>query len=70
MKAVMLIGLIVLVLGVASFVVPFPNYHHHGFAVGDTHVGLTTRHDEKLPPAIGIVLVVVGAGLMISGRRA
>ena len=70
MKALMLIGVIVLVLGIVSFAVPFPHYHHHGVKVGDSSIGVTTEHDEKLPPAFGIVLVIVGAGLMISGRKA
>ena len=70
MKALMLIGVIVLVLGIASFVVPFPHHHHHGIKVGDSSIGVTTEHDEKLPPAFGIVLVVVGAGLMIGGGKA
>jgi hypothetical protein len=70
MKALMLVGVILIVLGIFSFVMPFPHYHHHGFRVGDSRVGLTTEHDEKLPPAIGVVMVVVGAGLMISGRSA
>ncbi len=70
MKALMLVGMIVLVLGIVSFVVPFPHYHHHGFKVGDSSVGVTTEHDEKLPPVFGILLVVVGAGLMISGKKA
>jgi uncharacterized membrane protein len=70
MKAVVVVGVIVLVLGILSFAMPFPHYHHHGFQVGDSHVVLTTEHDEKLPPAIGIVLVVVGAGMMIAGQRA
>ncbi|HTS37363.1 MAG TPA: hypothetical protein VMH04_16925 [Candidatus Solibacter sp.] len=69
MKAVLLVGIVVLILGVLSFVVPFPEYHHHGVKVGDSHIGVTTEHDEKLPPAIGVVLVVVGAGLIISGGR-
>ena len=69
MKAVLLVGVVVLILGVLSFVVPFPEYHHHGIRVGDSNIGVTTEHDEKLPPAIGAVLVVVGAGLIISGRR-
>jgi hypothetical protein len=69
MKALMLVGVLVLVLGIVSFVVPFPHYHHHGFKVGDSSVGVTTEHDEKLPPAFGIILVVVGAGLMISGKK-
>jgi hypothetical protein len=70
MKAFLLIGVIILVLGVLSFVVPFPSYHHHGVKVGDSSIGVTTEHDEKLPPAVGVVLLVVGAGLIITGRRA
>ncbi len=69
MKPLLLIGVIVLVLGVLSFVVPFPSYHHHGVKVGDSSIGVTTEHDEKLPPAVGIVFLVVGAGLMLAGRK-
>jgi uncharacterized membrane protein len=69
MKALALIGVVVLVLGILSFVVPFPLYHHHGVNIGDAHVGVTTEHDEKLPTAFGIVMVVVGAGLIITGGK-
>ena len=58
-----------LVLGVVSFFVPFPHSEHHGVSLGDAHVGITTHDDEKLPPAVSIVLVVVGAGLMLAGRK-
>jgi hypothetical protein len=69
MKPLLLVGVVLLVLGVLSFVVPFPHSEHHGVSVGDAHVGITTHDDEKLPPAVSIVLVVVGAGLMIAGRK-
>jgi len=49
-----------LVLGILSFVVPVPHSEHHGVRLGDAHVGITTHDDEKLPPAVSIVLVVVG----------
>lgn len=65
----MIAGILVLVLGVLSFVVPFPRSEHHGVNVGDAHVGITTHNDEKVPPAVSILLVVVGAGLMIAGRK-
>jgi uncharacterized membrane protein HdeD (DUF308 family) len=65
----MLVGIVVLVLGVLSFFVPFPHSEHHGVRVGDAHVGITTHDDQKVPPVMGIVLVVVGAGLMIAGSR-
>jgi len=65
----MLVGIVVLVLGVLSFFVPFPHSEHHGVRVGDAHVSITTHDDQKVPPVMGIVLVVVGAGLMIAGSR-
>jgi hypothetical protein len=69
MKALLVVGLLVLILGIISFVVPFPHMHHHGVSVGDAHIGVTTEHDEKIAPAVSIVLVVVGAGLIIAGRN-
>jgi hypothetical protein len=69
MKGLALVGVVVLILGILSFVVPFPHYHHHGVRIGDSNIGVTTEHDDKLPPTAGIVLIVVGAGLMIAGKR-
>ncbi|HTC56371.1 MAG TPA: hypothetical protein VK706_08180 [Candidatus Sulfotelmatobacter sp.] len=69
MKPLMLVGVVVLVLGVLSFFVPFPHSEHHGVSVGDAHVGITTHDDQKVPPVMSIVLVVVGAGLMIAGGK-
>jgi hypothetical protein len=70
MKGMVLAGVAVLILGVISFFVPMPHPEHHGFNVGDAHVGITTEHDRKVPPALSIILVVAGAGLMIAGRKA
>jgi hypothetical protein len=70
MKPFVLVGAVILVLGILSFVVPYPHMHHHGVSVGDAHIGVTTEHDEKIAPAVSIVLVVVGAGLMLAGRKA
>jgi hypothetical protein len=69
MKALALAGVVVLILGVISFFVPMPHSEHHGLSVGDAHVGVTTEHDEKIPPALSVVLIVVGAGLVIAGRK-
>ncbi len=65
----MLVGVVVLVLGVLSFFVPFPHSEHHGVSIGDAHVGVTTHDDQRVPPVMSIVLVVVGAGLMIAGSK-
>jgi hypothetical protein len=69
LKALMLFGVLLLVIGLVSFFVPFPRYQHHGVNVGDAHVGITTHHDESVPPALSLILVVAGAGLMIAGRK-
>ena len=69
MKGLLLVGVVVLVLGIVSFVVPFPHSEHHGVSVGDAHVGITTHDDQKVPPAVSVLLVVVGVGLMIAGRK-
>ncbi len=70
MKGLALAGVVVLILGILSFFVPMPHSEHHRVSVGDAHVGITTEHDEKVPVALSVVLVVVGAGLLIAGRKA
>lgn len=63
------IGLVVLVLGILSFVVPIPRSQRHDLKLGDASVGVTTHHDEKLSPAVGGVLCAAGVVLMIAGTR-
>jgi hypothetical protein len=68
-KPLFWIGLVVLVLGIASFVVPVPQRETHGISMGDASVGVTTKSSHKLSPAIGGILCVVGAVMMIGGAR-
>jgi hypothetical protein len=69
MKPLLLVGVVVLVLGILSFFVPVPHSEQHGVNIGDAHVGITTHDEDRVPPAVSVVLVVVGAGLMIAGRK-
>src|ERR1022692_3843845 len=69
MRPLAWIGIVVLVLGILSFVVPFPTSQSHGIKMGDASVGITTHHDEKLSPAIGGVLCAAGVVLLIAGSR-
>ena len=69
MRALLLVGVLLVVLGIVSFFVPVPYSEHHAVNLGDARVGITTEHDEKVSPTVSIVLVVVGAGLMIAGRK-
>ena len=63
------LGLIFLVLGVLSFLVPLPHRERHGFSVGDTRFSVQTEHSEKLPPVVGIVLIGGGVAAMVLGSR-
>ncbi len=69
MKALMPVGVLLVVLGILSFFVPVPHSEHHGVNIGDAQVGITTHEDEKVSPTVSIVLIVVGGGLMIAGRK-
>ena len=69
MRPLAWIGIVVLVLGILSFVVPIPTSHSHEIRMGDASMGVTTHHDEKLPPVVGGVLCAAGVVLLIAGSR-
>jgi hypothetical protein len=68
MKMLFGVGLVVLILGIVSFFVPFPQQENHGIKVGDAKLGVQTTHNEHISPIISVVLVLGGAGMMIAGK--
>jgi hypothetical protein len=68
MKPLFGVGLVVLILGILSFFVTLPHSEHHGISAGNVHLGVTTEHSDRVPYALIIVVVVVGAGLMIAAQ--
>jgi hypothetical protein len=69
MKPLMVVGIVLLVLGIASLFVPIPHNENQGISAGDMHIGVQVRHDEKVSPIISAVLILAGAGLMFAGGR-
>jgi len=69
MKNMVVIGVVLLLLGLLSFVVPVPHSENHGVKIGDTKIGIQTQSSEKLPPAVGIVLLVGGVLTLVAGAR-
>jgi hypothetical protein len=69
MKALFAVGLLVLILGIASFFVALPHSENHGVKIGDASVGVQTTTSHKLPPAVSVVLVVGGIVMMVAGGR-
>lgn len=68
MKALFWIGMVVLILGVASLVVPIPHNELQGFKAGGVSVGIETQHQEKVSPYVSAVLILCGAGMMVFGK--
>jgi hypothetical protein len=69
MNNIRLIGVVLLVLGVLSLVVPIPQREDHSVKIGDTKIGVQTQSSEKLPPAVGIVLLAGGVLALVLGSR-
>jgi len=69
MKAVRFVGILLLLLGVLSFVVPVPHREDHSVKIGDTRFGVQTETSEKLPPYVSIVLIAAGVVVVAAGAR-
>jgi hypothetical protein len=69
MRPLFVIGLVVLVLGIFSFVVPIPMSHSHDAKIGDATIDITTHSSEKLSPVVGGALCLAGVVLLIAGSR-
>jgi hypothetical protein len=69
MKILLFVGLLLVVLGVASLVVPIPRSETNGIKIGDTNIGVQTSHSERVSPVISVVLIAGGIALTIAGAR-
>ena len=68
MKPLSWIGIVLVVLGLLSFVVPLPHSEHEGFSAGGMSVGVDTHHSETVSPIISAAMILGGAGILIVGR--
>jgi hypothetical protein len=69
MKMLFWMGVAVLVLGIASVLIPVPHTESSGIKAGDINVGIQTRHDERVPYWISAVVIVGGISMMLAGNR-
>lgn len=68
MKPLFVIGMVLIVLGIASLVVPIPSTQREGISAGGMSMSVKTETSEKVSPMISAVLILVGAGLSYAGR--
>ena len=69
MKALLWIGVVLLILGIASLLIPIPHTETQGIKAGDLNIGVQTKHSERVAPAVSVVLIAGRIALMIAGGR-
>lgn len=69
MKALPIVGVLLVILGILAFIVPVPHREKHGVKFGDANISFQTEESERLPPAVGILLVGGGVVALIVGLR-
>ena len=69
MKILLVAGIILIVLGVASLVVPIPHTQTDGVKIGGASLGVQTTHSERVSPIVSVVLIAGGIALGIGGAR-
>lgn len=69
MKALLWIGLVVLVLGIASLFLSVPQRERHGVEIGGASVGVETTQSRRLPVWASAVMMVGGISMMLASRR-
>ncbi len=69
MKMMLVAGLLLIVLGIASLVVPIPHTEREGIKVGGANLGVETTHSEHVSPIVTVVLIAGGIALAMAGAR-
>lgn len=69
MKNLMLGGVVLLIVGILSFVVPVPHREDHGIKIGNAKIGVQTESSQRLPPVVGGVLLAGGVLLIAMGSK-
>lgn len=69
MKILFWIGVVVLVLGLASLVVPIPQTEREGVKAGGISLEVQTKHSETVSPIVSAVMILAAAGMIIAGKR-
>ena len=68
MKLLFWVGVLSVVLGVLSLVVPIPHTEREGVSVGDLSIGVKTQHNQTVSPIISAAMILGGAGMMVAGK--
>jgi hypothetical protein len=69
MKALFWVGLVILIFGVVSLVVPIRHGERQGVTVGGVSLGVETRTEDKVSPILSALMIAGGLAAIIAGKR-
>lgn len=69
MRLLLILGIVLVILGLASFFVPIPRTERHGIDAGGVSLGFEMTTREKVHPVISALLIGGGVVLLVSSRR-
>ena len=69
MKSLPILGIVLLLLGALSFVVPIPHTEDHGIKIGDAKIGIQTQDSERIPQVVSVLLVLGGVVVLAVGFK-
>ncbi len=70
MRALLVIGILMIVLGVVSLFVGIPHRNSSGIKIGGAQIGVQTQTSEPFPLPASIAIIVGGVILTAVGARA
>ena len=68
MKTLLWIGLLVLILGIVSLIVPIPHRARQGVTVDGVSLGIETWSEEKVSAALSAVMIIGGLTAIIAAK--
>jgi ABC-type enterochelin transport system permease subunit len=69
MRALLILGILLIVLGIVSLFVGIPHQQSSGLEVGGAKIGVQTRTSERIPLPASIAIIVGGVVLAAVGGR-
>lgn len=70
MRGLLIVGILLLVLGIASLFVGIPRSEKHGVQIGGADIGVKTSTSERIPLPASIAIIIGGIVLSAVGGRA
>jgi hypothetical protein len=69
MRALLIIGVVLIFLGIVSLFVGIPRQHSSGLKIGGAQIGVQTQTSERIPLPASIAMIVGGVVLAAVGGR-